>query len=91
VAQTHRIAGQIAYTSSAQTRLKVLAGVAKIDPRADAGDDCDRTPVATIPMGLRILAIVLRALFIGPLVVLMVRASSPRSESFASVYETLAI
>jgi hypothetical protein len=39
-------------------------------------------------MGLRILAIVLRALFIGALVVLTVRVSSPQSESFASVYET---
>jgi hypothetical protein len=46
------------------------------------------TPVASIPMGLRILAIVLRALFIGALVVVTLRVSSPQSESFASVYET---
>jgi TRAP-type C4-dicarboxylate transport system permease small subunit len=44
--------------------------------------------VATIPMGLRILAIVLRALFIGALVAVTVRVSSPQSESLASVYET---
>ena len=39
-------------------------------------------------MGLRILAFVLRALFIGALVAITVRVSSPQSESFASVYET---
>jgi hypothetical protein len=43
---------------------------------------------ATIPVGLRILAIVLRALFIGALVALTVRVSSPQIESFASVHET---
>src|SRR5262249_53851253 len=46
------------------------------------------TSVVTIPMGLRILAIVLRALFIGALVAVTVRVSSPQSESLASVYET---
>jgi hypothetical protein len=45
-------------------------------------------PAAVIPMVLRILAIVLRALFIGALVVVTLRVSSPQSESFASVYET---
>jgi hypothetical protein len=39
-------------------------------------------------MGLRILAFVLRALFIGALVAITVRVSSPQSESLASVYET---
>ena len=46
------------------------------------------TSAATIPIGLRILAIVLRALFIGALVAVTVRVSSPQSETFASVYET---
>jgi hypothetical protein len=46
------------------------------------------TPVATIPMGLRILAIVFRALFIGALVAVTVRVSSPQSETLASVHET---
>jgi hypothetical protein len=46
------------------------------------------TPEATIPMGLRILAIILRALFIGALVAVTVRVSSPQSENLASVYET---
>jgi hypothetical protein len=46
------------------------------------------TPRLMIPMGLRILAIVLRALFIGALVAITVRVSSPQSESLASVYET---
>jgi hypothetical protein len=46
------------------------------------------TPVASIPMGLRILAIILRALFIGALVAVTVRVSSPQSESLVSVHET---
>ena len=46
------------------------------------------TPAATIPVGMRILAVVLRALFIGAVVVVTLRVSSPQSESFASVYET---
>ena len=45
-------------------------------------------PGATIPIGLRILAIALRALFIGALVAVTARVSSPQSESLASVYET---
>jgi TRAP-type C4-dicarboxylate transport system permease small subunit len=47
-----------------------------------------RTPVSTIPLGLRVLAMALRALFIGALVVVTVRVSSPQSETFSSVYET---
>ena len=43
---------------------------------------------STIPMGLRIVAMTLRALFIGALVVVTVRVSSPQSETFSSVYET---
>jgi hypothetical protein len=43
------------------------------------------TPGATIPTGLRILAIVLRALFIAALVALTLRVSSPQSETFSSV------
>jgi hypothetical protein len=46
------------------------------------------TSAATIPIGLRIVAIVLRALFIGALVVVTVRVSSPQSETLSSVYET---
>jgi TRAP-type C4-dicarboxylate transport system permease small subunit len=42
----------------------------------------------TIPIALRILAIILRALFIGALVAITVRVSSPQSESLASIYET---
>jgi hypothetical protein len=42
----------------------------------------------SIPIWLRILAIILRTLFIGALVVITVRVSSPQSESLASVYET---
>ena len=43
---------------------------------------------STIPMGLRILAIALRTLFIGALVVVIVRVSSPQSETLSSLYET---
>jgi hypothetical protein len=46
------------------------------------------TPVSTIPIGPRISAVVLRALFIGALVAVTLRVSSPQSESLASVYET---
>jgi hypothetical protein len=44
--------------------------------------------IAAIPMGLRILAIVLRALFIGALVTITLRVSGPQSETISSVYET---
>jgi hypothetical protein len=43
---------------------------------------------ATIPISLRIVAIVLRALFIGALIAVTVRVSSPQSETLSSVYET---
>jgi hypothetical protein len=46
------------------------------------------TPVVSIPMGLRVLAIVRRALFTGALIAVTVRVSSPQSETLASVYET---
>jgi hypothetical protein len=46
------------------------------------------TSESTIPMGLRIVAMILRALFIGALVVVTVRVSSPQSETIWSVYET---
>src|SRR5262249_26610802 len=46
------------------------------------------TPPSTIPIGLRVLAMALRAVFIGALVVVTVRVSSPQSETFSSVYET---
>jgi hypothetical protein len=62
------------------------ASISPTGPAHAAGDI--GTLGATIPMGLRVLAIVLRALFIGALVALTVRVSSPQSESFASVHET---
>ena len=46
------------------------------------------TQGSTIPMGLRILAIILRALFLGALVTITVRLSRPQSETIWSVYET---
>jgi hypothetical protein len=46
------------------------------------------TPASAISMGLRILAMALRTLFIGALVVVTVRVSSPQSETLSSVYET---
>jgi hypothetical protein len=44
--------------------------------------------VAAIPLWLRILVMVLRALFFGALVAVTVRLSSPQSETIWSVYET---
>ena len=42
----------------------------------------------TAPIGLRLLAITLRVLFIGALVAITVRVSSPQSEKLSSIYET---
>jgi hypothetical protein len=44
--------------------------------------------VAAIPLWLRILVMVLRALFFGALVAVTVRLSSPQSETIWTVYET---
>ena len=44
------------------------------------------TAASTIPMGLRILAIVLRALFIGAFAVVVARVSSPQSENHLRPY-----
>ena len=41
-----------------------------------------------IPIGQRILAILLRVVFIGALVAITVRVSSPQSETIWTVYET---
>ena len=57
------------------------------DPK-QPGPSNAAAPEATIPMGLRIAATILRALFIGALVAVTVRVSSPQSETLASVYET---
>ena len=46
------------------------------------------TPRPAIPMALRIMAIILRTLFIGALVAITLRVSGPQSESLASIYET---
>ena len=46
------------------------------------------TAASTVPMGLRILAIFLRTVFIGALVAVTIRVSSPQSETIWSVYET---
>ena len=47
-----------------------------------------RTPSSAVPMGLRILVIVLRASFLGALVVIIARVSGPQSETIWSAYET---
>jgi hypothetical protein len=44
--------------------------------------------IHAIPLGLRIAALVLRAVFIGILIVLVARVSSPLNETIWSVYET---
>src|SRR5437764_4462980 len=43
---------------------------------------------APIPIGLRILALFLRTLFVGALVAISVRVSTPQSETLWSVHET---
>jgi hypothetical protein len=45
-------------------------------------------PVSEVPIGLRIAGLLLRAIFIGALLVLIARVSLPQSESIWSVYET---
>jgi hypothetical protein len=47
-----------------------------------------RMPASDIPARLRIAGFLLRALFIGALLVVTVRVSSPQSESIWSAYET---
>lgn len=46
------------------------------------------SPKAEVPISLRIGAIVLRALFIGALLVVVARVSMPQNESIWSAYET---
>jgi hypothetical protein len=47
-----------------------------------------QTPAPGIPIGLRILAIFLRLVFVGALVAIAIRVSLPQSETFWSVHET---
>jgi hypothetical protein len=78
-AQTVQVCIDRLHELGANKQLKVLTGrLQKLAVRANPGDD----------VGLRMLAIVLRALFIGALVAVTVRVSSPQSETLASVYET---
>ena len=64
-----------------------MRGAMSAEPRQPGPPDVG-TPASTIPMGLRILAMVLRALFIGALVAVTARISSPQSESILTVYKT---
>jgi TRAP-type C4-dicarboxylate transport system permease small subunit len=47
-----------------------------------------RTPASTVPLVLRILAMILRALFLAALIVIVARVSSPQSETIWAAYET---
>jgi hypothetical protein len=47
-----------------------------------------RTTASTVPLVLRILAIILRALFLGALIAIIARVSSPQSETIWTVHET---
>ena len=47
-----------------------------------------QTPAPGIPIGLRILAIFFRLVFMGALVAIAIRVSLPQSETFWSVHET---
>lgn len=46
-------------------------------------------PNYNIPIGLRIAGIVLRSIFVGALLVITVRVSTPQSETIWSVFESL--
>src|SRR5262249_30253171 len=46
------------------------------------------TELAAIPIGRRILVMLLRTVFFGALVAIIVRLSSPQSETIWTVYET---
>ena len=54
----------------------------QLDPRNT------RTPASTVPLVLRILAMILRALFLAALIVIIARVSSPQSETIWAAYET---
>src|SRR5262245_23093748 len=47
-----------------------------------------RTTASTVPLVLRILAIILRALFLGAIIAIIARVSSPQSETIWTVHET---
>ena len=47
-----------------------------------------RTLTSTVPLTLRMLSIILRALFLGALIVIVARVSSPQSETIWSAHET---
>ena len=61
----------------------------KITTQAPQGTAPDaRRPRSDVPARLRIAGILLYAIFIGILLAVTMRVSSPQSESLASVYET---
>ncbi|MGD0532974.1 MAG: hypothetical protein ABSA62_12085 [Methyloceanibacter sp.] len=62
-------------------RVKAIKPAQGISPEA-------KLPASEIPAGLRIVAVLLRTLFVGILVVLIARVSLPQSESISSAYET---
>src|SRR5262245_9855436 len=47
-----------------------------------------RATASTVPLVLRILAIILRALFLGALIAIIARVSSPQSETIWTIHET---
>jgi hypothetical protein len=61
----------------------------KITPQAPQGTTPDASrPRSDVPARLRIAAILLYAIFIGILLAVTMRVSSPQSESIWSIYET---
>jgi len=59
----------------------VASGAVQISPMGEDGS-------TKIPTGLRVSAIILRALFVGALVAITVRVSTPQSETLWSAHET---
>jgi hypothetical protein len=58
-----------------------------VDPVTETAPDRAEAPL-DIPLGLRIAGILLRSIFVGALLVIMVRVALPQSEKIWSVYET---
>jgi hypothetical protein len=60
----------------------MIARSPQFDPHSD------RTTASTVPPVLRVPAIILRALFLGALIVIVARLSTPQSETIWAVHET---
>jgi hypothetical protein len=65
--------------------MKTSSGIAP--PLADGRPDADRRTIE-VPVLVRATALILRAVFLGALIVLALRVSAPQNETIWSAYET---